>query len=336
MSDRLTSTGSEKSYPWPRLLFPFMLLLASVAMVPMEELHGLGLENVPVGPNEFMLPLRSLFLLLLLAQSGILLQYLLPPKSPEALKAFAGVSGIAVSFVFLQGFMDVMQSPFSNFSGATLILFSWILNIYPKDDRLIWPVASGLVAGVACAISPVCYSGAAALLFYGLSQPGLSLTRKGRNTLVGLMAFLCGLVPALSGTIPIPIYQSRVFDPEFVKGGFTFIFQNTPLWAWVFSLIGLIVAFIQKQTLLLTLVIPFLIFRLFFAGFEPLEYWGIESTLLLPLSWLTAYGLLRVVRGIEQGFRNINPGFAKRIPALACIGLFAGFLFKIAELYSFA
>lgn len=335
MSDRLTYSAPTRSQEWP-LLFPLlMLVLAAVAMIPFKQMEQGLPHTLRLGRDGFSLPMDTLALLLLLAQSGLLLRKTLPEKSSASLLSFASICGMGIPFLFLLGFLDIIQSPFFNLAGAALMISGWTFVLYAANAKLIWTVASGLTLGLACSFSPVCMSGAIALLFYLLLEKGQKPVEKLRLILLWLAAWVCGFIPALNGSIPLPLYERSVFSQEFMLAGLQFMWGNIPVWAWGFAALGLLIAILQRQSILLRLLLPYLVLRVLLAGFSPLEFWGIESTLLIPLAWLTAYGMLRVLRGIEQGVRNLHPEQAKKVPWIATFAFLAGFTFKIIDLYYF-
>lgn len=333
MSDRLTSSPSSSQPAWTLLAYPLILLLVSIALIPLQMTDDSYQFPLSLGQSVFMVSPQAFAFLILCAQSGLLIRCLLPLKSPAALKAFAAVCGTAIPFVFLQGFIPFFANPFLNFAGAALMVFSWILLIYANNKTLVWSVGSGLCSGLACSIAPICFSGLFALLFYRLLQSGTPLKKKLIGTSLWIGSALCGLIPALNGSIPFPLYQPDAFSVEFLQAALNFLWRNTPLWTWFFMALGLGVGVLQKQKIILTLLLPFFILRILFSGLLPLEFRGIESTILLPLAWLTAYGFLRLVRGIEQGVRNASPQKAKAIPLFATASFIVGFCIKIADIY---
>ncbi|WFB34904.1 hypothetical protein P3T73_12110 [Kiritimatiellota bacterium B12222] len=333
MSDRLTYTPQSKNEQWPQLTFPLMMLLTALALIPLTQIQESDLFRFSVAGKGFLVSLEALALLVVMAQSGLLVRKLIPAKSAANVKAFAGVSGMGLPFIFLQGFIPFFENPFLNYAGAAFMLSSWIFCLYANEDSWVWVIASGLTMGIACFIFPVCFSGAIALLFYRFLFVKQPLKAKALNAFLWTLAVICGLSPALTGNLPVPAYATEVFSTEFMKGGLNLLIQNAPIWSWGFILIAFVVAILQKQKILLCLIFPYLVIRIICTGFLPVELLGVESTLLLPLAWFTAYGMLRIVRGLEQGVRKVNPALAKRIPTIATVCFIVGFLVKIADVY---
>lgn len=333
MNDRLTYSSPGRHQEWPQVLPLLMLLLAAVAMIPVS---GLQTPSSDADLRGLSLPMSSLAFILLLTQSGVLLRSTLPEKASPPLKAFAATCGIGIPFFYVLGILDNMHSPFLSLTGAALMLSSWCFQLSPRTYPLMWAVASGLTAGMACSISPGCFSGALALLFFTLFQKEPSWNIKAQCTLAWIAALLCGLVPALNGGGFLPLYGQQMFDPEFVRAGVVAVSEHISIWTWLFAGFGLLIAILQRQKIILGLIVPFFILRLLLAGFSSLQVWEIDSTLLLPFAWLTAYGLLRLLRGIEQGVRRVHPERAKKIPVIATCVFLAAFLLKIVDLYSSA
>ncbi len=355
MNERLTYSSSTKKDNWAHVVLPLMTLLIAVAVIPFKQLNEYTLLHLPIGENGITLPVQTIALILLLALSGSMLKLLLPEKSAPSLKAFAGLCGLGIPFLFLQGFLQIDQSPILNFSGIALMLSSWMFALKDENKNYLHSIASGLFAGLSCAVSPLYFSGAIALALFTLFQKEPAWKSKAIKHLLWLAALFCGLTPILYRDFPQ--FQDQIqFSPEYIKSSLLFIYQTTPLWAWIFLLVGFVVSALQKQKILLGLVLPFFLLLLisiallpsiFFAPGEIWEQqnsfphevfafsWSIAPTLLLPAAWFTAYGMIRVLRGIEQGVRKVNPAQAKKIPAIACGGFILGFLFKIADLYYF-
>lgn len=347
MSERLTSSPAAAKSDWTLLAFPLMLFLVSFALIPLQSAGDLLLYPIPFGRRDLWISMESLAILTLCAQSGLILRHLLPAKSPSPLKAFAGVCGIGIPFVFLQGFLPFFDNPLLNYTGAILMIFAWFLSIFANRESVIWTVGSGLCAGLACATSPICLSGLAALLIYRLTCKSDSLKTKLLHQLLWAASAICGLVPAVNRTLPLPPYHNpEIFSSDFIGDGIRLMLENTPVWAWLFMLLGFLVAVLQRQQILLSLILPFFLCHLLLSGFIPLKFWNTHSslpngllwqispTLLLPLAWFTAFGILRMVRGIEQAGRNLEPRYARTIPQIATLGFVCGFAIKIADIYS--
>ncbi|MDF3128661.1 hypothetical protein P0Y35_05585 [Kiritimatiellaeota bacterium B1221] len=352
MNERLTYNASDKKNNWAPLMFPLMTLLIAIAIIPFNPLNDYTRLHLPIGATGITLPVQSIALILLLALSGVLLQRLLPTKSAAFLKAFAGLCGLGIPFIFFQGFFQIDQNPILNFSGTALMLASWIFVLSDHSKNTLYAVASGLFAGLACAVSPLYLSGALALFLFSLFQSGETWKTKASKQCLWILALFSGMTPILYRDLPL-MQDEPLFSPEFIRSSLQFVMQNTPIWSWAFVIVGLLVALLQKQKILLGLVLPFFLLLLLSIGVLPSIYflpgepqgtfphevyvlsWSIAPTLLLPTAWFTAYGMLRVLRGIEQGVRKANPAQAKKIPAFACGAFILGFLFKIADLYYF-
>jgi hypothetical protein len=347
MNERLTSSPTASKTDWTLLAFPLMLLLVCVALIPLQSGDDNHLLHIPIGNKSLLVSLESLALMVLCAQSGLIIRTLLPAKSPATLKAFAGVCGIGIPFIFLQGFLPFFNNPLLKYAGAILMIFAWILTIFANTKNALWIVASGLCIGMACSVSPICLAGLLALFIYLLLQKAVSPKKKLFNIFLWIASAICGLIPAINHTLPLPPYENpEIFNTGFIQDGLSLIWQNSPGWAWLFILLGFLVALLQKQKILLALILPFLLFNLLFNGFIPLKFWNVRvatpnellwqvsPTLLLPLAWFTAFGILRMVRGFEQAGRKLHPQHAKAIPQIATLTFLSGFLIKMADIYS--
>lgn len=317
------------------MVFPLMLLLTAIALIALDmdaNAYSLELPNAKLPALE-PFPINTVIVLMLMTLSGFLVRNLIPLKSPAGLKAFATACGIGIPFVFLQGYLPFMDNPMLNFAGSSLMVSSWMFQLYGQNKGMIWTMASGITGGLACSISPVCLSGVIPLLFFSFFHNSPSWKNRCLHLLVWILFLIVGLIPALTMPVPLEAYRFTGFNPEIIKAGFIFSAENAPLWSWVFVLIGLVVSLLQRQPILLGLILPSLLLRLIFAGTMTTSFWAPDSTLLLPFAWLTAYGMLRVLRGIEQGVRNVDPKQAKMIPAIGTAIFVVGFSLKLASLF---
>lgn len=312
-----------------------MLLLSAIALIALDmdaNSYSLKLPSAKF-PSLEPFPINTVIVLILMTLSGFLVRNLLPLKSPAGLKAFATACGIGIPFVFLQGYLPFLDKPLLNFAGSSLMVSSWMFQLYGQNKGMIWTIASGITGGLACSIAPVCLSGVIPLLFFSFFHNDPSWKKRCLHLLVWILFLILGLIPVLTMPVPLEAYRFTGFNPEIIKVGCIFIVENTPLWSWVFILIGLVVSVLQRQAILLGLVVPLLLLRLIFASTLSTSFWVPDSTLLLPFAWLTAYGMLRVLRGIEQGVRNVDPKQAKRIPAIGTAFFVVGFSLRLASLF---
>lgn len=336
MNERLTSlTPSETHSAWAKLVFPFMLLLSSIAMIALDmdsDVYVFELAFVDLPPLQ-PFPMNTLIFMMLVTLSGVLVRNLIPLKSSPGFKAFSSASGVGIPFIFLQGYLPFIDNPIMNFMGASLLVSSWIFQLYGKDKALHWSIASGLTAGLACSTAPVCFSGVIPLMIFSMCYNTMGWKYKTGHLGMWIASFLCGLVPTLYLADPFAAYSAGQFDWEIIRSGYQFIIENSPIWSWFFIAVGMLVAAIQKNPIILGLILPVLALRLIFAGLMPPEFWGPDSTLLLPFAWLTAYGMIRVLKGIEQGVRNVSNQQAKWIPTIGTGVFVLGFTLKMLSLF---
>ncbi len=291
MSDRLTSS-SERKAPWWSLLYPLLFLaLASTYFLAFKGIPAEFPSQVQLFPDALQRLLASIQFPLLILSTGLLLPRLLIPSSGIPAKTLAICVGSVTPLIFL------MDSPDWVLAEA-LILGAACLSLIP-GTRLALPRAAlaGACAGLALSVDFLI----AALL------PGLfvleALRLKGdskRAWLPFLFWLLCFLLPQYG------LLSSKAFggEPSQVESAFSFaqLWPELPYWTLPFLPLGLLVALAQKRPaaflLLSALVLsPALIV---FLGEVPLVY-------ALCLLLFSAYGIVRLMRGVEQGLRRAAP-----------------------------
>lgn len=311
MSNRLTYTSASETPTWTRLALPATLLLAAIALLAVPDLSTIPLWE------QFVLPLQTLILLILVTLSAWINQQTLPAKAPEGTKALATAIGGPLVLVILFPYLQTLSM--ATLTGSSLMLAAWLFFLNASNRSFVWMLASGLCGGLAVSMDPLALSALIPLAIWNVIRISRSPCKPLRPGLLWLLALTIGFVPLFLGTIPLASPYFDSFAPHPLLHSLEGVWQHLPIAATPFLLIGLLIACLQKQPVVLGLFLCTFLFRLLLTGFRPLQENIIDPGLLLPAVWCTAYGILRVTRGIEQGIRNVNSTKAKRFSAWATL-----------------
>ncbi|MEX2607469.1 MAG: hypothetical protein WD708_09000 [Kiritimatiellia bacterium] len=311
MSNRLTYSSISESPAWTRLVLPCMLLVSAIALLSIPDSRFLPLTNLTAIPS------LTLICLILVALSAGLNQQTLPEKAAEGTKALATAIGGPLVLVCLSPYLAVFS--FESLLGSGLMLAGWLFFLNGKNRSHVWLLASGLCGGLAVSLDPLTLSGLIPLALWNILRISRGPNKQALPGLLWLLALTVGFTPLFLSTISIasPYFGSFILAP--LPHSLGLVWQHLPIAACPFLLIGLLIAFLQKQPVVLGLFLGTFLLRLLLTGFRPFSAHSVDPGLLLPAIWVTAYGVLRVMRGIEQGIRNVNASKAKRFPSLATL-----------------
>ncbi|MDA3872946.1 MAG: hypothetical protein PF795_03185 [Kiritimatiellae bacterium] len=311
MSNRLTYTSTSETPAWTRLALPAALLFAAIALLRVTDP-----ATVPL-TDQIAFPLQTVVCLILIALSAWLNQQTLPKKAPEGTKACATAIGGPLVLIILFPYLQMLS--LASLIGSGLMLAGWLFFLNAQNRSFVWMLASGLCGGLAVSLDPMTVSGLIPLALWNVIRISRKPKTQLRLGLLWLLALTVGFAPLFLGTIPLPAPYFASFIPAPLSHSLGKVLQNLPIAAYPFLLTGLLIACLQKQPVVLGLLLGTFLLRLVLTGFRPIQGHAVDPGLLLPAAWVTAYGVLRVMRGIEQGIRNVNSAKAKRFPAAATL-----------------
>ncbi len=304
MSDRLTHPRRDDTPRWVSWMPLLCLGLAMAHVLQRQDIlfPATAFEAPPhlkaLGDG---LPVQILLLLSvtgILGLSGLLLQALLPPKSPLVTRRLAQCLGISATLLWVVPSFSASPA----LPAWALALAAWLLFLWSAErPKALLAAPAGLLGALAltfdlqilAALPPILLWMSGALL----RNPKTQLPRA-----AGLLAGLViGLLPFLTGRIDFVCPYRSAPGPLHLP--------LLPPGTWFFIALGGIVALLQRLPVFLGLLLPA------FALGLSLQLYGL-SPLILPLaqSWLCAYGLFRLLKGVENGVRNLNPERAKVLP----------------------
>lgn len=311
MSHRLTYTPTSETPAWTRPVLPATLLLAAIALLGSADSAYITITN------RISFPLQTLMCLILVALSAWLNQQTLPAKAPEGTKALATAIGAPLTLVLLYPYVRMLS--LASLTGAGLMLAGWLFFLNAPHRSVVWILASGLCGGLAVSMDPMTLSGLIPLAVWNIVRISNGPEKSLRTGLLWLLALTVGFAPLFLGTMPVPSPYFGSYTPASLPRTVELVWRQLPLTILPFLFIGLLIACLQKQPVVLGFVLGTFLLRLLLTAFRPLQENTLDPGLLLPAVWGTAYGVLRVMRGIEQGIRNVNSAKAKRFPALATL-----------------
>lgn len=329
-SERLTHRNAVQGPRWvawiPWLLL-FIFALALTALSPRawtlpEEPGSLYLFLCGILPPR-LAPYWHVFLALALLQGGgKLVRDLLPSKSPASTKILAhSLGGITILITLTPWFRNLLD-PNPLLPAITALVWAQITLIHSQQTQHPTRAAlAGLLTGLAAGFS----------LFIGLGALSLGLwlitdlIRKTEQALRRAAFFLGGALIALLPFIrelPARI-QNAPFAPEDALQTLTPLYTLFGIGGLSLILLGLLVGTLQKNRILLTFMFATAI--LLKAGHTTLPEAAPVHTgaLLFYPALLCAYGIFRILKGIESGAHAVNPAKAKHILLIFLILLLA-------------
>lgn len=330
MTERLTQRSADPSPRWVSWIPPLLLLLTAgvlsltpppVWSIPASatSLHDTLCRAWAVQIPAPWTSLPHLLLLLLLLQGGgLLLAGLLPPKSPRPAKTLAHALGIATLLIALTPWLRALLAPTALLPALTALVWAQHLllqSLVPGKHTRAAPagILAGLAAGLSLLLAPGLLPPALWLLTDLLRKRESAPKRLGfflAGTLVGLLPFVREL-PARLGSVSFsPGSLTRCLPPlltAFGIGGLLLI------------ALALLVGSLQKNRILLTfLLLTTLLLKAAYTALpdpDPLQ----TGTLLFFPALLCAYGIFRLLKGIESGIHAVNPAKARSVTLLLLV-----------------
>ena len=341
MSDRLTAT--ERKYPRWVSWVPWGLLAVSLLGLLVGERPGWDLPESPSGYARLQsIAIQSLgaehaawmllpFFVLLLTACGSLSRRLLPAKTPLPAARLAQSLGIVCVAAPLMLRSQAAWSAHPALPAAALLFSGWavFLQAMERPQRYL-AALGGLLLGLAAGFDPIAAPGILPPLVWAALQLRRNQTPSPLpRTVILVVGIGVGLLltrpqlPAVSASFDWAHLQAALHDTRtrFGIAGLALMF------------LALLVGTLQKNTVLLGLLLATYLLQkaalgLFSAPTPP----QLTALALIP-ALLLAYGLFRILRGIESGVHSVQPDRAKWVaPALLLLLLIA---FKVWTLFHY-
>lgn len=324
MSNRLTTAAKANTPIWNIVAF-FWLAAFTAALV---LLHVPA--EPPVIPDEAHALYRSLpspmwtghvqalSLVLIFLASGGLLRFLTPEKASADVRAAALVFGGAGSAFLLNGFIPRALGPQPLYPAWALSLIG-ALALFSVKKPLHRPLLGigGLLSGLALSLDtgalPAVLPALAWLLLKIPRAPktgGLDALLWGLGLAVGLAPVFLGFTPFVMGLVPSQGLPGLEKLPSPLLQTFTW-------WSVPFALLALLAAVLQLRLVCLGWMLPVALLQLLWAANRQDPLPDTLFFVCLPAAWLVSYGAFRLVKGVEQGVRGLNPKKAKPVLPLA-------------------
>jgi hypothetical protein len=320
MSNRLTSSAKSESTIWNILSIVWLagatglLIYARIPPEPPvipEEAHELYLRlPSPMWTSR----LQTLALTIVLLLSGLLVRLLVQAKASGHARTLATILGCAVPAFLLAPLLSSALGPQPLFPAWGLALLSGVL-LFPAGDAGRRPLLclSGLAAGLSLSLDAATMPVTAASLLWVIT----SAIRSPRTGSMGLVlwatSLLAGMLPVFLGMSP---FAPGLVFAEGLPGLADVPAQVLRILTWgslPFLLLALLAACVQLQWILLGWMLPIGLLQLLLAATRTDPLPETEFFLILPFTWLVSYGAFRLIKGVENGVRNVNANASKNI-----------------------
>jgi len=319
MAERLTQSAPSSTPRWsgfaPALLLGaallFWLLLPAATPEAVESGSRLytGLLGLFQGRVQI---LQALAATLLAGAAMSMARPLLPPKSPKpAIASAQSLILLALVIPLHPWFADSLAGSAVTLSLAGM-LGSWSLALIAlRADRRHLLGLAGLLSGISISLS---FMGVSGLLPLGILL--LLHTRKtGRAGFAGLGLFalglIIGLLPELQ-TLPERLGGLREFDAAHPLLSLRNTYTGLGIAGLLFLTLALLVGLLQKQSVILGLMLPCWLLQKLLLGFSGTPARLLGAALLIP-ALLYGYGIFRIVRGLETGLQAVSATYAKAV-----------------------
>jgi hypothetical protein len=318
MSNRLTKSSKANTPVWLPVVPVLVLLLTGLLIflqspenpsVISEEAHALY-QWVPT--PLWVGYIQSVALLLLFAGSGILIRQLVPAKSSPSVRMLAMTIGTAVPAMLLSFQLDVALGTQPLYPAWTLALWGGLILMWSRNGimRMIAGF-SGLLCGLALTLDSFSITVVIPSFIGLLITTARAPKDQGIRLIVWLIGFAAGLCPILMGLTPFVFGITGEFDSSAFADMGTLILRIFTWGSLPFIALALLAGILQRSTILLGWILP--VFALEVGlGVNSGDWLSDERFfLLLPVAWMIAYGIFRLIKGIENGIRNLNAKKAK-------------------------
>ena len=328
MSERLTHSASASAPGWTRLTAPALALLTALVLLGLapDVFPAVSETSHPLYrllPTRWIVPLQMACLLLLSLSSGALLRALLPPKTAAASKAVAVAAGMSLPLFLLRPFLPEALGAAPGLAAWAFLTASWIQMLEGGlSKRRFLSALSGLLAGLALVMAPSTLAGALPAGLWLVAATVKTPKTGGVRLGLWLAGLAVGLLPLWTGRVTFhPAFSSSI-EPDAVREVGRSLVDGLAWWGLALVALALLVGLLQRLPVLLGLILPTTLLLVVGNLLRPTVS---DAAVLLPWTWLAAYGALRVMRGVEQGVRNVNHVRARLVPGLFVL-LFAAAL----------
>jgi hypothetical protein len=269
-----------------------------------EEAHALY-QRLPSPLWVGFLQAGALVLIFLL--SGWISGALIPAKAPAGNRVLARCLGIAVPAAFLTFRIPDGLGPQTLFPAWALALGALALLLQAREG--LWRMmagVSGLLAGLALSLHPLSLTVLLPAGFWAVAAAATQPKTRGLPLVLFLAGTLAGLAPVLTGISPFALGISGSPTLDGLKQGGALMLVVFTWWSLPLILLGLVAAVFQRQAVFLGVLLPIVLLEILVAATQTDPLPEEQFFLLLPIAWLTAYGVFRLAKGIEQGIRSVN------------------------------
>ncbi len=240
---------------------------------------------------------------------------LLPAKAP------ASAIASARSLILLSLVIPLHPWLVESFRGSAVTLSmacmfaSWSIALLAmRGGRGHLPGLTGLLAALGVSLSLFAAAGLPPLAILIL----LHIRKTGKKALGGLGLFLLGLLTGLLpewNTFAQRLMALQNFDPSHPLLSIQNTHTELGIAGILFLALALLVGILQKQSLILGLLIPCWLLQKLLLGFSGTPTRLLGAAMLIP-ALLYGYGVFRIVRGLETGLQSVNPRSAKAVMRL--------------------
>lgn len=341
MSERLTQRGGDSAPRW-LFWFPVLLHAAFAAFLLASAPVTWGLAAPP--PTLYLslfasLPERSgplwhvALSLALLWNSGRLVSKILPAKSNAPVKTLAQCLGSATVFMALTPWIvDLLGA--NSLLPALVCLLGMQLTLLQSllPGRHPRAALAGLLGGLAAGLSFFVGTAGASALLWLMTDVLRKTDRAGRRLAFFAAGLVVGALPFLRGV------SARVEGRPELSGDWAAsllpVYTLFGIGGILLILLGLLVGALQKNRVLLTcLLLPALLLKAAHA-LMPAPSPAHTGTLLFFPALFFAYGVFRILKGVESGVYSVNPAKAKSVMLTLLILLLAGVKLWTARMFS--
>lgn len=324
MSERLTNRNPVQGPRWVSwipciLLFLSALVLSAGAPASWPD-PGTG-NSLHANLTRALIALLSpenaafvhvLLALLLLWGAGLLVSNLLPQKTPKPARVLAQSLGILTLLVVLTPWLRDLLLPAALLPALTALVWAQITLLQSRNPGKHPRAAlAGLLTGLAAGFSLFISLGTISLGVWLVTD----LIRKTENAPRRTAFFLAGaLVAILPFASELPARLQEVpFSPENGFQSLTPLYSLFGIGGLLLIFLGLLVGTLQKNRILLTYMLATgLLFKAGHIALTDPTSLHTGAILFYP-ALLCAYGVFRILKGIESGVHAVNPAKSKQI-----------------------
>lgn len=316
MAERLTQSSSARPSFCLRFLPGFLSLIATAFWFWLPVPADAAFAGASRLYHTLWMLLPSPHLLQALSQGAFLLAVLLLVPRMLPAKTPCPTAAAAQSLVWLALLIPLQPWFAASLAGDPLPLAlacmfgAWSLSLAATDhSRTPWLGAAGLLCGLGAGLSLFTLTGLLPLGVYLLMQLRKEKPALWKGLLFLVLGFAVGLLPewaSLRERMPLSL------SPDAAHALSAFRHLYTALGVLGLALMGLalLVTLLQKQPVLLGLLLPAWLLQKAFLGLAGTPPRLLGASLVLPAIFF-GYGAFRIARGLENGLQSVHPVAAK-------------------------